>query len=113
MKNKEIFTIQIDNVADEEMGDLTPMYLCVSFYDLDEAINAAIDYLKANKDSEEVLEAVVYAGEYEDENGNVFGEPMDVWIGTNKDAETFREARKEASYLSTTANYYAIYTENV
>lgn len=103
--SKQIFTIDVINIYNEESE--TPMPLCKYYEDEEEAVADAKKYLNDNRDTMDVLEASVYAGETMDDDGNVFGEPFTIWTGTNTSKPASMRARKEMGYINATLDYYA------
>ena len=102
---KEIFTINVFNVDKEE--DVTPMYCAVPYYDIDETIEMAERQAESLTDDDDLIEVRVMAGEYENENGEIWGEPEVIYTASNSSKEHTMEIRKEQGYCSLEVDYYA------
>lgn len=57
---------------------------------------------------QEVWNVAVLAGEVQDKNGNITGEPFDIFTISSKDVETTLNARKEAGYVAEYVDAYII-----
>ena len=106
-KKQPVFTINCMDIVEE--CDITPMNLNRTYYIQDEAIADAKKYVEDMADDERVIEAMVYAVEYEDtETGDVFGEPYDIFTATNQnDPKKHAETRTAMHYVRETVDYYA------
>lgn len=82
-RGKDVFTIEIFNDTQEE--DITPMSLCVTYYDIDEAIADMEEEMQSYQGESDTIYGWVFAGEYETESGDVFGEHDIVYSVSNKD----------------------------
>lgn len=102
---KDVFTIDVFNVNFET--DITPVCLLIPFYDLDKAINKAKLQAELLSDADDVIEVRVMAGEYENEKGEIWGEPEVVFTASNSTKEQTMNARKEQGYCSLEVDYYA------
>lgn len=105
-EKKEVFTINAFDIENEE--DVTEMKYSVDYYSEDEAVEAAREMAKDFIDFGSVVMVSVFAGEYEDENGNVFGDPEAIYTISNSDRETTSIARKAAGYVSEYVDEYVI-----
>ncbi len=78
-----IYVVEIYNETEE--FDITPMSLSRDYYDLDEAIDDLEREMESyNNDPNEIV-GWVLAGEYETEDGDIYGEPEVVYEISNKD----------------------------
>lgn len=107
--NKDIFTLdltRIDAEGDEE--GLDDMQAAQNFYDEDEAIQAAKDLADSYKDDDDVVQVTVMAGEQEKPNGDIVGEPFDIFTASSSDSATTAKYREKAGYTKTDGlDYYA------
>ena len=107
--NKDIFTLdltRIDAEGDEE--GLDDMQAAQNFYDEDEAIQAAKDLADSYKDDDDVVQVTVMAGEQEKPNGDIVGEPFDIFTASSSDSATTAKYREKANYTKTDGlDYYA------
>lgn len=76
---REIFTYFLCNI-DEETGDHETYYESNPFYDFDECCDAAKEAVK--KETEPVI-SFVFAGEYEKDNGDIYGDTTAVLAISN------------------------------
>lgn len=72
----------------------------------EEAISAARELAQSLSSWDNVIIVSVYAGEYSDGKGNVFGEPFDIYSISNKDKKTTMIARKNAGYAGLEVDEY-------
>lgn len=101
----EIFTLNIFDIENENSID--DMQYARDYESADEAIQAASEVAQNYADYDSVINVFVMAGEYMDENGNVFGEPQDaIYCISNKDKRTTMIARKNAGYSSLKCDEY-------
>ena len=104
---KEVFTISAFNIENEE--DVSDMRYCgQTYYNIDDAIASATEFAQSLIDYGSVVMVTVYAGEYQTESGDIFGEPQDVYTISNSDRRTTAIARKKAGYVTDKVNDYAI-----
>lgn len=104
---KEVFTISAFNIENEE--DVSDMRYCgQTYYNIDDAIASATEFAQSLIDYGSVVMVTVYAGEYQTESGDIFGEPQDVYTISNNDRRTTAIARKKAGYVTDKVNDYAI-----
>jgi len=100
----EIFTLNIFDVEDEEGID--DMQYARDYESEEEAIQAAREVAQKYADDDSVINVFVMAGEYMDEQGNVFGEPDAIYCVSNKDERTTMIARKNAGYSNLGVDEY-------
>lgn len=107
--NKDIFTLdltRIDSDGDEE--GLDDMQAAQTFYDEDDAIKAAKELADSYKDDDDVVQVTVMAGEQEKPNGDIVGEPFDIFTASSSDSATTAKYREKAGYTKTDGlDYYA------
>lgn len=104
---KEVFTISAFDIENEE--DVSDMRYCgQTYYDIDDAIASATEFAQSLIDYGRVVMVTVYAGEYQAESGDIFGEPQDVYTISNSDKRTTAIARKEAGYVNSKVDDYAV-----
>lgn len=107
--NKDIYTLdltRIDAEGDEE--GLDDMQAAQNFYDEDEAIQAAKDLADSYKNDDDVVQVTVMAGEQEKPNGDIVGEPFDIFTASSSDSATTAKYREKAGYAKTDGlDYYA------
>jgi len=87
MAKKDVFTLGVmrDNSDD---GVETPMNYAVLYYSPEEAEKNALELLKELKTWEDGPYTVfIMSGEWEDEKGNVFGEPNSTWEMSTNDIQ--------------------------
>lgn len=104
---KEVFTVSAFDIENEE--DVSDMRYCgQTYYDIDDAIASATEFAQSLIDYDSVVMVTVYAGEYQAESGDIFGEPQDVYTISNSDKRTTAIARKEAGYVNSKVDDYAV-----
>ena len=104
---KEVFTVSAFDIENEE--DVSDMRYCgQTYYDIDDAIASATEFAQSLIDYGSVVMVTVYAGEYQAESGDIFGESQDVYTISNSDKRTTAIARKEAGYVNSKVNAYAV-----
>ena len=101
----DIFTINVYNLTTDE--DVTPMRLAVNYYDFGTAQKVAEEYANELVDEDDVIEINVFAGEYEDENGNVWGDHDVIYTATNANKEQSADTRQKNGYCTLEVDYYA------
>ena len=102
---KEIWTIDLSDIVNE-VGIID--VACVkNYYSADEAIEAAIHLIDGYFGDERVLEATVYAGQYEDGHGNIFGETTDIFCATNVRPYRSAYSRFAMGFVKLYVDYYA------
>ena len=107
---KEVFTIDLTRIdADGNEESIDDMDAAKNFYSEDDAIAAANKLADDYKDDEGVVQAVVMGGETEKPNGDIVGEPIDIYWASSSDKATTAEYRKEAGYAAydNAMDYYA------
>lgn len=103
---KEVYTISAYDIENDE--DVSDMQHCgQTYYDIDDAIDSATEFAQSLIDYGSVVMVTVYAGEYQTEDGNIFGEPQDVYTISNSDRRTTAIARKQAGYVNIKVDDYA------
>lgn len=102
---KDIFTIHVFNVTNDEGVDEFK-YSSQTYYSEDSAIKAARKCAKEFVGDDDVIQVGVCSGEYEDGNGNVYGEPDEIYTISNKDEKTTKEARKKSGYTRLDVDEY-------
>ena len=81
---KEVFTYSVHNLSTDGEGWLNSETQ-KEYYDLKTAISAAKKELAKYKNVEDEVVVTIFGGEYEDENGNIEGEPRIFQQFSNKD----------------------------
>lgn len=105
-ERKEIWTVELCNITTgESLFDHRCNCLCD---DLDGAIEVAKEIIGEYVDYPDVVETTVYQGQYMTENGDVLGEPYDVFTATNKTPQESADARQRADYVRKYVDYYAV-----
>ena len=105
-ERKEIWTVELCNITTgESLFDHRCNCLCD---DLDGAIEVAEEIISEYVDYPDVVETTVYQGQYMTENGDVLGEPYDVFTATNKSPQESADARQRADYVKKYVDYYAV-----
>ena len=94
-----IFTIGVTNITDECACDFDCKETYEIFYTEKEAITAAVNIAKTLANEESVYNVSVFGGEYQDESGDILGEPYDIYTYSNKDRETTISARLKSGYV--------------
>ena len=104
---KEIFTISAFDIENDV--DVSDMQYCGRTYNnIDDAITSATEFAQFLVDYGSVVIVTVYAGEYENENGDIFGEPQDVYSVSNSDNKTTAIARKRSGYVRSDVDAYSV-----
>lgn len=85
-RGKDIFTIEIFNDTQEE--DITPWAYANAYYNIDEAIADVEELIDDYRGESDTIYGWVFAGEYETESGDIFGEPDVVYSVSNKDKKS-------------------------
>ena len=105
-EKKEIWTVELCNITTgESLFDHRCNCLCD---DLDGAIEVSKEIISEYVDYPDVVETTVYQGQYITENGDVLGEPYDVFTATNKSPQESADARQRADYVRKYVDYYAV-----
>lgn len=106
---KDIFILDLTRIyADGDEVGLDDMQAAQNFYDEDEAIQAAKDLADSYKDDDAVVQVTVMAGEQEKPNGDIVGEPFDIFTASSSDSATTAKYREKANYIKTDGlDYYA------
>lgn len=102
---KNVFQVHIYN--EMSCDDVTPMPLNIDFTSFEKAIEEARKAL-LSYDTDELLEAYIFAGEKKDALGNVTGEPEAIYTISNLDRKTTAEAREKSSYVCLEVDEYLI-----
>ena len=102
---KEIWTIDLSDIVNEE--GINDVACAKIYYSADEAIEAAMHLVDEYIGDERVLEATVYAGQYEDERGNIFGETTDIFCATNVRPYKSAHERFAMGFVKLYIDYYA------
>lgn len=107
--NKDIYTLDLTRIdGDGNEEGLDDMQAAQSFYDEDGAIKAAKELADSYKDYNDVVQVTVMAGEQEKPNGDIVGEPSDIFTASSSDSETTAKYREKAGYTKTDGlDYYA------
>lgn len=107
--NKDIFTLDLTRIdADGDEEGLDDMQAAQTFYDEDDAIKAAKELADSYKDDDGVVQVTVMAGEQEKPNGNIVGEPFDIFTASSSNSATTAKYREKAGYTKTDGlDYYA------
>ena len=107
--NKDIFTLDLTRIdADGDEEGLDDMQAAQTFYDEDDAIKAAKELADSYKDDDGVVQVIVMAGEQEKPNGDIVGEPFDIFTASSSDSATTAKYREKAGYTKTDGlDYYA------
>ena len=107
--NKDIYTLGLTRIdADGDEEGLDDMQAAQSFYDEDKAIQAAKELADSYSDYDDVVLVSVFAGEQEKPNGDIVGEPFDIFTASSSDSATTAKYREKASYVQTDGlDYYA------
>lgn len=105
-ERKEIWTVELCNITTgESLFDHRCNCLCDDLYG---AIEVAEEIISEYVDYPDVVETTVYQGQYMTENGDVLGEPYDVFTATNKSPQESADARQRADYVRKYVDYYAV-----
>ena len=108
--NKDIYILDLTRIyADGDEEGLDDMQAAQFFYDEDDAIQAAKELADSYKDDDDVVQVIVMAGEQEKPNGDIVGDPFDIYWASSSDKQTTAEYRKKARYAAfdTKMDYYA------
>lgn len=96
-KDFMIYTISVTNLATEEEYECKESW--ETYYSIDKAISTAIDLAKELSDDDDTYMVSVFGGEYQDKDGNTYGEPYDLYTFSNKDKEETIKVRLERGYV--------------
>lgn len=99
-----IYTISVTNLAIEEEYECKESW--ETYYSIDKAISTAIGLAKDLSDDDDTYMVSVYGGEYQDKDGNTYGEPYDLYTFSNKDKETTIKVRLECGYVKREVDGY-------
>lgn len=103
---KSIFTIDATYIETEDPVD--DMSIATTFYDEDEAIEAARNFARDMIGADGgVVITYVYSGEYETPNGDIYGDPEAFYSISNSNEEETAAAMKAAGFVSTGCDEYA------
>ena len=75
------------------------------YYDEDEAIRDAKEAADSYKDDDRFVHVFVTAGEQEKPNGDIVGQPYDIFVASSKDKATTAKYRELASYANADIEY--------
>lgn len=106
-ENREIFTLDVFDLTNDEAKDDFQVTSRI-YYDLDEAILAAQTAAREYSEDDDVIEVDVMRGEYENPNGEIYGEPDVIFTASNKDKRSTAIARGKAGYTSLKVDFYAL-----
>ena len=94
----DVYTVDAYDIDEDEGLDYMPITGQI-YYSEDDAINAARNAAKNFTDfNGNVIIFTVYAGEKQMANGDIYGEPYDIYSISNSDEQTTIQARKRAGY---------------
>nr|DAL46851.1 MAG TPA_asm: hypothetical protein [Caudoviricetes sp.] len=104
---QEIFTLDaIDITLEEGIDD---MRFCGQVYhSADEAMVAAEECADYYSDDDDVILVSVSGNQFEDGKGNTLGEPVEIYVASNKDKKTTMLARRKSGYVNPEVDYYAM-----
>lgn len=83
-KRRDVFSVYAFNDTQDEGVDFFPE-TATTYYNADKAIRVAEKLAKEYQNESDRYTFSVYAGEYEMPNGDVFGEPFDIYSVSNHD----------------------------
>lgn len=105
-ERKEIWTVELCNIT---TGESLFDHRCNCLYDdLYGAIEVSKEIISEYVDYPDVVETTVYQGQYMTENGDVLGDPYDVFTATNKSPQESADARQRTDYVRKYVDYYAV-----
>lgn len=99
---KEVYDVRFFNVSQDESIDV----MIPIFYTEEEALKFAKNELEDYKDDEDVIEATLFCGEYENEKGEIWGDPVDFYTISAKGKEETRAAREKCGFVSKEVDEY-------
>lgn len=82
MQKRDVYSIEVYNVTREE--EYYDAKAAVNYYDIDEAFQAAKELANEYKGDEDVINVIVFAGQYEVPNGDVYGDAEAIEVFRNK-----------------------------
>lgn len=104
-EKREVFTISAFDIENEE--DVSDMAICGHiYYSFDDAVEAAKEIANTFIDFSEVILTTVYGGEYEYDNGDIYGEPIDLYCISNSDLITTSIMRRKCGYVNDQVDEY-------
>ncbi len=103
---KEVFSVSAFDIENEV--DVSDTQCCgVTYHNMDEALDAAIQFAQSLVGYGSVVEVRVHAGEYQTEKGDILGEPEVVYVVSNSSEKATALARKRAGYVNNNVDFYA------
>lgn len=81
-QKRDVYSIEVYNVTREE--EYYNAKAAVNYYDIDEAFQAAEELANEYKGDEDVIDVIVFAGQYEVPNGDVYGDAEAIEVFRNK-----------------------------
>lgn len=101
---EEIFTVDaFDITAQEGIDDIQ---YSVDYSSEEEALRAANEMIREYALYPDVINVSVYAGEYKNEKGEIWGERFDIYTVSNKDKETTMKAHQKYGYVRLDVDEY-------
>lgn len=109
-KGSEIFIVAASSIGGEEEFEWEDRHTRINYCSAEEAIDAAVEMAKElNIDyPEDIVIVTVMAGEYETENGDIFGEPYDIYAVSSRGVFETQLARTKHGYVSAKVDGYII-----
>lgn len=109
MSKTNIFTISIYNLTSDCEFECCESW--DTYYAIDDAIDAASRVAKELSNEDDVYDITIFGGEYQNDNGDTFGEPFGIIAISNKDKETTKEARLAYGFVVGEMDGYVTYGE--
>lgn len=112
--DKDVYTIDLYRIdADGDETALDDMEASQTFYSEDDAIECANKLADSYASDDDVVFAVVMGGEREKPNGDIVGEPFDIYWASSSDKQKTADYRKKARYAAfdNKMDYYAKQSE--
>lgn len=104
-EKREVFTISAFDIKNEE--DVSDMAICgQTYYSFDDAVEAAKEIANTFIDYPEVILTTVFGGEYEYDNGDIYGDPIDLYCISNSDLLTTSIMRRKCGYVNNQVDEY-------
>lgn len=100
----DIYTIGVLSLNTEQDYECEECW--ETYYSVDEAVSTAIDLAKELANEEDTYVVSVFGGEYQDVDGNTFGEPENIYMISSKDKEVTISERLNCGYTNGEVNAY-------
>lgn len=101
-----VYTISVTNLNTEESVERKESW--ENYYSFDTAVEVAIELAQELADDENIYMVTIFGGEYQDKDGNIFGDMFEMLTFSNKDRETTIDARLKRGYTRAEVDGYVV-----